>query len=46
MTAAMAASFLDGEINVTGVDCIETSFPDFQGFLSELAVQDPWRALF
>jgi 3-phosphoshikimate 1-carboxyvinyltransferase len=37
MTAAMAASFLDGEINVTGVDCIETSFPDFQGFLSELA---------
>lgn len=37
MTAAMAAAFIDGAVDVTDTGCIETSFPDFQGFLSKLA---------
>lgn len=37
MTAAMAAAFVDGEVDIADTECIETSFPDFEGFLSELA---------
>lgn len=37
MTAAMAAAFVDGAVDITDTDCIETSFPGFQEFLSGLA---------